>query len=460
MKSLTPLAAAVITALGFACAHSPSAPRAVELPAAPSAPEISLSEIRHGQWRVELRKTQPTAALRFARNSEASRVGRWQVDNGFQLVREDGTDFLRREDGAVFQNARLTVPARYVAQPKEYAPFSPYSDGGMLLYSGQFQVCAGESECSSEQRWQVQVTPPPGTHSIVEGAVHCSAFTFTDSGPGTNIYVGRTRPLASSHFVAVIDSGLPSQVTAALYRLLPSMMDFFTARLGALPFQPMLFASLDPNPPQGSGFSSQGGGLPGQIFMHLYGEQWAENAADRLNDFLPWFFAHETAHLFQSLGARGDTYRMDQSWIHEGGADAFAALTIVELGGVSRDYVDQRIENAISECAVGLEALAGKPLDASAKAGAFRNYYTCGLVIQMAIDAEVKRTSQGARDLFDVWALFLSRVRAGAPWNEDTFLSVVSELGAAQAATFARTLATVPQADPLHFIRTGFGNIR
>jgi len=454
MERRRKLPAAAIAALGLACARGPSSQRAVELPPAPGAPEISLSEIKRGEWRLELRTPRATAGLRFARNLGESRAGRWQVESGFELVHEDEADFLRRKDGAVFQNTSLTVPARYVAQPKEYAPFSPYSDGGTLIYSGQFQVCAGKSQCPSDYRWQVKVTPPAGTHLVVAGAVHDSAFTFSDAGEGTNIYVGKTTPLESSHFVALIDPGLPAPVKGALYRLLPPMMDFFTARLGPLPFKPMLFASLDPNAPKGSGFSSQGSALPGQIFVHLYGEQWARNAADQRDEFLPWFFAHEAGHLFQSLGPSGDTYPMDQSWIHEGGADAFAALTIVELGGASLDYVKQRIESAVSECAVGLQALAGKPLDASAQAGAFGNYYTCGLVMQLAIDAEVKRTSQGTRDLFDVWAQFLARARAGAPANEDTFLSAASELGAAQAATFARGLATVPQDDPLQFLRT------
>jgi hypothetical protein len=255
--------------------------------------------------------------------------------------------------------------------------------------------------------------------------------------------------------VAVLDGGLPPEARAALYRLLPPLMDLYTRRLGRLPFKPMLFASLDPDPPKNSAFDVQGGGLPGQIFFHLYGEKWAEDAKDTLQDRLPWLFAHEAGHLFQSLASSGDTYATEQSWIHEGGAEAFAALTTVELGVLDAAVLKARIEGAVAKCAAGLETLAGKPLNASAEAGAFSNYYACGLVIQLAIDAEVKRTSAGARDLFDVWAQFMARVRGGEPWNQDTFLRTASELGAAEGATFARALATVPQDDPLHFLRTG-----
>ncbi|MEO8181701.1 MAG: hypothetical protein ABI895_22950, partial [Deltaproteobacteria bacterium] len=321
-------------------------------------------------------------------------------------------------------------------------------------------VCTGKSDCPSDYRWQIKVTPPRGTQLLVEGGVHTSDFTFTDAGEGTNIYVGKTEPLSSSHFVAVIDRGLPPEVRAALYRFLPPMMDFFTTRLGRLPLKPTLFASLDPDPPKDSEFSWQGGALPGQVFFHLYGEKWVAGARDRLLDRLPWMFAHEAGHLFQSIESSGKTYPMDQSWIHEGAAEAFSALIIVELGGASRDHVEKRIEGALAECAVGLEAIAGKPLNASAKEGAFNNYYTCGLVIQLAIDAEIKRTSGGAHDLFDVWAQFLSHVRGGEPLNQDTFLRSASELGAAEAATFARVLATVPQGEPFDFLQTGLNGSR
>ncbi|HVZ35256.1 MAG TPA: hypothetical protein VG963_22675 [Polyangiaceae bacterium] len=399
-----------------------------------------------------LHTARPTLALRFDRTPDDPRSRRWQAEPGLELVHEDGMDLVRRKDRAPFQTASLAVPARYIAQAKEYPPFFPYSDGGLLIYTGQFHSCPAPSGCGSDERWQIEVTPPRGSHLLVDGVLHESVCTFGDTGDGTNIYIGRSKPLSTSHFVAVIDQGLPPQVVGALNRLLPPMMDFFTTRLGRLPFQPMLFAALDPNPPQGSGFSMQGSALPGQIAFHLYGEKWAKAAPDELLDRLPWMFAHEAAHLFQSLDLAGDSYPEAQSWIHEGGAEAFAALAIAAFGGLSPEHVQGHIDGERSECAAGLRALAGKPLNASAEAHAWRNYYTCGLVMQLAIDVEAKRSSAGARGLFDVWARFLSRVHAAEPFNQDTFLQAATDLGAAQAATFARTLATVPQGDPLQFL--------
>jgi hypothetical protein len=460
MKGIGLACLAAIATLGWACAHGSSPPGAVGAVSDPGVPSVSLSEITAGQWQVVIRAPRPTTALRFDRNPDDSRARRWHVERGFELVHEDGIDLLRRKDHVAFETVSLTVPSRYVHLPKEYAPFSPYSDGGTLIYSGQFHVSDATSAGPSADRWRFTVTPPRGAHLVVEGGLRESGYTFTDAGNGTNIYVGNTHPLASSHFVAVIDRGLSPEVIAALYRSLPPMMDFFTRRLGQLPSKPMLFASLDPDPPKNSGFDMQGGGLPSQIFFHLYGEKWAEAATEQLLDALPWMFAHEAGHLFQSVDAIAGSYPKAQSWIHEGGAEAFAALTVVEFGGLSREHVEKRVESAIAECAAGLEALGGKPLNASAEAGAFGNYYRCGLVMQLAIDAETQRASRGARDLFDVWARFLSRVRGGEPFNQDTFLHTASELGAVRSASFARSLATTPQDDPLQFLRTGLNEAR
>jgi len=143
---------------------------------------------------------------------------------------------------------------------------------------------------------------------------------------------------------------------------------------------------------------------------------------------------------------------MQQAWIHEGGADAFAALSVARLGG-TQAYVDRRIGKAVGACAKGLRALGDRPLNASAEAGAFDNYYQCGLLMQLAVDAEVRRTSRGKRDLFDVWADFLAGVRAGGAWDQDAFVAAARRAGASGAADFCLALASRAHADPEPYLR-------
>src|SRR3970040_2762518 len=106
-------------------------------------------------------------------------------------------------------------------------------------------------------------------------------------------------------------------------------MALYEVELGRLPSRPMLYASREERFP-GGGYGYQGGTLPGQVFMHVYGRSDAfatRDFADRMDSF----FAHEAAPLYQrfpSLAGQGD------SWIHEGGADAMALLALARLGEI------------------------------------------------------------------------------------------------------------------------------
>src|SRR4051812_15441201 len=95
--------AASLTTLGVACARGQSTRGAAEPPREPESASISLSEAGAGQWTIALHTSRPTAQLRFARNPDDSRGRRWQVEGAFQLIHEDGADFLRRKDHGLFQ---------------------------------------------------------------------------------------------------------------------------------------------------------------------------------------------------------------------------------------------------------------------------------------------------------------------------------------------------------------------
>lgn len=446
MADYRKLLAAAGALLAAACASAPITP-------APdgTTPTIELRPGAPGEWSATYTLAAPAMALRFTRNPGDSRRPRWKLPEGFEIAHEDGVDLLRRRDGAAFAAVTASVPARYVMLPKEYAPFSPFTDGGLLVHTGQFHACAGRGDCPDTARWDLAVIPPEGARAIAHGVVGARA-DFADGGDGTNVYVGAAEPLASADFVAVIDRRLPDTVRTALDRLLPPLMREFGARLVPPPRTPMLFASLDPHASSDSGLHVQGGVLPGQVFMHLHSGDWSQTTEQRVVDFLPWFFAHEAAHLFQHAGDGCAAHDPQQSWIHEGGADAFAALSVARFGG-TREYVEKRVGQAVDLCAKGLRELGDRSLNASGEAGAFDNYYQCGLLMHLAVDAEVRRASRGRRDLFDVWADFLGRVRTGAPWNQDEFVAAARRAGASGSADFCLVLASRPQPEAEPYLR-------
>jgi hypothetical protein len=361
-----------------------------------------------------------------------------------RIALEDGEEVVRRVDGASFDRVAFRMTPRYVELEKDYAPFAPFGDGGLLIHSGRFHACA--ERCAGGETWRMAVLPPAGAHAIVGGKV-VEAARFEDGGDGTNVYVGRATPVATGDVVAVIDRAFPAATRARLESLLPRLTAFYGREFGALGQRPMLFASRDRAHP-GGGYGFQGGTLPGQVFMHLYGD----NPAFNTHEFaarLDWFFAHEAAHLYQGYPALADT---GESWIHEGGADALAAVALQALGVVGPEAVEARLQSSVDACATGI---ARHPLKRAHVEGSFDTFYACGFVMQMAVDAAARRASDGACGLVCVWRDFQAQVAAGEGWNTGTFAAVVERRADVAAAEFVRTVAGEVPADPAALLREG-----
>ncbi len=406
-------------------------------------PRVAIGPVGGGDWQVRYDTAHPARALHFELPYESYRQQTWRpVEPGVRFVTDGDAVRAERTDGRPFRTLSFRLTPRYREVPKNYAPFSPFSDGGLLVFTGQFHACA-DRPCGDAPRWRTSVRAP-GRNVLAGGRLRKGEASFSDGGEGTLVYAGPAAALATPLVYAVIDPALPAALRAQLDSLLPPLMTYFTASFGALAEKPMLFASLDRFPRPDSGLSYQGGTLPGQVFLHFYGSDWPKPEAAAKADFVPWFFAHETAHFFHGARAGGLNASDDEAWIHEGGAEAFAALAVRHLGNPA--YVEKRVGQAADRCAAGLSALGDKPLDASARAGALGNYYDCGLLLQLAIDADVRRASGGRETLVAVWTDFLDKARAGTPWTGAAFLAAARRHGMlAATAALVADLTEKPQ---------------
>ncbi len=416
---------------------------------AATVPSITLTPVGE-QWRVEYTLDAPAKALRFARTDrQGNRARDWTpVDPMIELVLVDGEEVIRRRDDAPFAQASFDVPPRYRPLEKDYAPFSPFGDGGLLIHTGRFHACVDRCADDDSPVWTFAMTPPAGAHVIHGGTVHDASLEFTDRDSGTNIYVGTATPVATPDVVAVVDQTLPVAARDALEQLFPRLMALYVEEFGPLPSKPMLFASHDAAHP-GGGYGYQGGTLPGQVFIHIYGRHEAFSSDD-FQARMRWHFAHEAAHLFQRYDRQ--PVPDGESWIHEGGADAKAALALQRLGVLDTTALRERIEGALAQCSSGL---AERPLHTSHDAGAFDNYYHCGLLLQLAADAAARRASDGTCDLFCIWRDFLAAVAGGAPWNVDTFATVVERRAGPDTAAFIRRVASEQLQAPQQALRVG-----
>ena len=375
---------------------------------------------------VAYRLALPAMGIALARTPDESRRERWRFGSpGFEIAHENGNDVIRRTDREAFSSVTAIVPATYIPLPKDYAPFSPFSDDGLLIHSGRFQACpltANRSTDDCDGPWSMQINAPPDAHILLNGEKHDLSARWLDSDSGTKVYVGSAIPRSNSNFVGIVDPVLPAAISDLVSASLPEIMEQFGRRLPPLAQRPMLFVSYDPDYERGHG--RQGGTLPNQIFMHFYGPAAKTGeAVDNTPEDVLWFFAHEAAHLFQH-GVSGD---LESSWIHEGSAEAFAYLLLRDLGAVSEDYLDERRRRAFHDC---VDALERGPLTTAAERGSFADYYQCGLTMFIAIDDEIRVNSGNRQDLFSFWTALIGESSDSDPWDTSRFLrSAETQIG-------------------------------
>lgn len=394
------------------------------MPGAPQSLALELTHSADRQVTADYRFSEATTALHFPQELGGYRAEVWKpADGAFRWVKEGGGERIERTDGQTFRQVAFTIPIDYRALPKSYAPFSPFSERGALVHSGQFHACPS-APCEQTGPLPIRITAP-GEIVGVEGRRTPDRESFISRDDGTSIFIGTLKPVDADGFVAIIDPGLPPAVRQHLDRSLPQAIQDFAAIYGPLSFKPELYVSIDDEPEKDGRISSQGGTLPRQIFIHFDGEGANERVAADNPLWLDWFFAHEAAHLFQQ-DKSGKQFGDDRfAWIHEGGADAMAALAMVRRGPAERAYVLSRKEEAQQACAAGL---AMTPLSKASAEGKFDLHYQCGLIMWLAIDQDLRRA--GKDGLADLNRGLFTTIRREEPWSEAIVFKLAHELGA------------------------------
>lgn len=397
---------------------------------------LALSHSADRELTAAYRLSKAATALHFPQELGGYRAEVWKpADSAFRWVKEGDGERVERADGRPFQNVTFTISIDYRALPKSYAPFSPFSQGGALVYSGHFHACA-TAPCVEPGPLLISIDAPGETVGV-DGRRTPDRDRFVSRDDGTNIFIGSLEPVDADGFVAIIDPGLPVAARQHLDRSLPRAIQDLAAIYGPLSFKPELYVSIDDEPEKSGRISTQGGTLPRQIFMHFDGENAKERVGAGNPFWLDWFFAHEAAHLFQQ-DKSGKLIGEEQfAWMHEGGADAMAALAMVRRGAAEQAYVLNRKREAEAACAAGL---ATTPLNRASAEGKFDLHYQCGLIIWLALDQDLRRV--GKDGLADLNRALFAVVRSGQPWSDAQFFRLAGELGASPSLIRAvKTLA-------------------
>jgi len=389
------------------------------------------------QWFVEYISKEKVKTIFFNNSSNHSRASRWTpLSDKFEIVSDGEHEVIQRKDKAEFDRVKFKLTPTYTHLPKNYAPFSPLSDGGIIFNSGRFFACTDVCE-NQVNYWNLSIKVPNDEHILINGKVIERSADWHDTIDGRSVYVGQQKPVLSSGVLTLIDQGLPTEIRDSLDRNIPKLMRYFETKLGALDAKetPMLFASYSNRP----GTSNQGGTLPNQIFMHWDYDDLEKKVAKQefLNETL-FYFAHEVAHFFQTSEASAPNA---EAWIHEGSADYFALNALAELYPEAHEFISPKQLDSRKRCETSLEKHA---LSEASANGDFKMHYHCGLLIHQRIAKELSSGDE-ALSLSALWQAYRQSVKSGKQAGQETFLETVSKYCSAQ---FIKQLKTFINSKP------------
>lgn len=415
MKSQSKSRLESVLALGVVGLVGCATPGASQAKHQKDAPVLSVS-VRHLEgedaWEVHYRLPAPTQAVAFQRGRYEFRVSNWTVTSPshVELKRVEQQDFLRSLTGVPFREVTLKVKTYFRSPEKNYQVFLPFTDGGVLFYTGQFNLtpvkCREGGPCELatvedvdygfEARYLLH--PRPSEQIALLGEIFPGRTEWTSTGDGTYVYFGKTKPVQSEHLVAVVDSGLPTWLRVQTEDLLPKLFAFYSNRLGSkLNFKPVVFISYgEEENPKSKSFN--GGTLPGLVQLEIrlprgLGPEEDPSVPVDVSHLL----AHETVHLWN--GQMFNHRVKGGDWLHEGSADALAWRALRELHIIDDDRFWREQSQGASRCLLGLE---GQPLKDSSRSGKFMNHYSCGATINLLAEA-VLRSAHSNEDLFRFW---------------------------------------------------------
>ncbi|HEX2570514.1 MAG TPA: hypothetical protein VH877_13240 [Polyangia bacterium] len=404
-----PLLLALLSLLA-ACASvrpKPSEPPVLRIELQHAAPDRFVARIHTDAVR-ELRFERPTAGR-----------GGWRVrgPGGPLPLLRDGAQDVLRAPSPQGRLGRLDIELPIDERPpeKDYRSFLRFSQGGVLVYTGQLAAAVD----GASLRRRVTLTPLPGERIVGRGQVHDGPWVLDDPEDGTYVCFCTVEPIADEHVLAVVDAGMWPETAQTARSLLPPLFAFYERRLGAkLPWRPTIFIS-GRTEGRGRSLDMGGGTLDGLIQLHLgLGPALSPSDPTVAHGF-EGLIAHEAAHLWAGQVFHHDVPKGD--WMHEGAADVLAWRALVELGAWPREVLAGRAARAASICLQG--GSSGALTEARVKV-----WYACGATLMLAAEASARARDPRA-DVLSLWRAVFGRARHGAYSLDDVYAGFV-EAGA------------------------------
>lgn len=376
-------------------------------------------EAREGdRWRLEYALDGETARLDLGPSLDGFRHDNWLVETpGLTLQQVDGRDYLSSADGSSFDRAVFSIAPVSNPQVKEYQPFAPMGQSGVLVYTGHISPWRDEG-ARIDSRFDVTVYEGGVIAAFDQAAPMLVNWRSPYDHPAF-IYIGPQKPIATDAVVAVVDDRAPEWVRAEFDATVPALFGYLAGAFGWSPeVRPNFFLAAGDFSERGR-ISYRGDALPGQFQATLVGGAWRERSDDAAS-VLRLTTAHEAAHLWQlQVGSLKDA----PNYIHEGGADALAAEAMTALGLWSDKAARDFRAKARDECARLTRSASLRSVETSFD---WRPAYACGHVLTVA--------AAGKAGPAAFWRRLIERARMEGGYGEALFLSVAEEFAGRQTS--------------------------
>ncbi|MGE3757069.1 MAG: hypothetical protein AB7H97_04895 [Pseudobdellovibrionaceae bacterium] len=397
----------------FGCAHSPN-----ESSSQNFALQVTMEHLsKRDAWKVTFHTSEPTSNLIFDRQINRFRTKTWKpLTPGISVIEKDNQEQI--VSASPFQDASFEFDSYYEMTPKDYEFFQAFSDGSVVMYTGHLNACPKDKEC--KQPVEFSFIPRADERGIVSGSIFTTTYKWTDEAErGTYVYFGNINPIITKFLTAIIDPKLPGWIYKKIDSLLPKLFEHYAKRTSEpLTFKPFVFLNYAAD---GEGNNSHGGTLPGLIQLSLKGKGWSKPDTESFID-LARFLAHESAHIWNG---QLFPYASRDMWMHEGGADAFAYLSLFELNVIDRKrFLDFQSE-AFNDC---LSTVKNRPLMEVKEDPGYRSHYRCGSMIALLSHSAAQKTNK-EHDLFFFWnQLFEATKASGKPYTEEMYFSTLDRV--------------------------------
>jgi hypothetical protein len=378
-------------------------------------------------WKVDYELPMAVEHVAFSRRSNFDRKKLYQIDESkFKWDQEGDVLLIRSVDGSMFDSLNITFSSHYDVVQKDYTHNLKYTDSSVLLYTNHLALGANiiEDKTISPIGASFKGTKfhfySPNQNIVFLGQSHKDKASWNLEGKGTYIYFGNIQPIENDNIIAIVDPALPKWAWDKTKKHLPELFEFYEKKTAhPLNFKPVVFFNYDQL--DGDYLHYSGGTLNGLVQLTIGGKHWNSRNEEQFN-LLFQFLAHEAAHFWN--GQMFSFENQNHSWMHEGGADTFAYIAMMEFGLISYEQMIQKFEDAANNCFLNKGT---EPLEQSAKLWRYRNYYDCGAAMGLASHAAVK-AKDSSKTVFDVWKNMFDANIKDRTYNQQDYFNALNNL--------------------------------